>query len=47
MVCRGAEYVANFVEKVILEIIVADGVAGKIIELISSIAKTVSVVKTI
>jgi nitrogen regulatory protein PII len=40
MIYRGAEYVANFVEKVKLEIIAADDTVGKIIEVIGSIAKT-------
>jgi len=40
MIFRGAEYVANFVEKVKLEIIAADDAVGKIIEVIGSVAKT-------
>lgn len=40
MVYRGVEYVANFVEKVKLEIIAADDSVGKIIEAIGTIAKT-------
>jgi nitrogen regulatory protein P-II 1 len=40
MVYRGAEYVANFVERVKLEIIAADDAVGKIIEVIGTIAKT-------
>jgi nitrogen regulatory protein P-II 1 len=40
MFFRGAEYVANFVERVKLEIIAADDAVGKIIEVIGTIAKT-------
>jgi len=40
MLYRGAEYVANFVERVKLEIIAADDSVGKIIEVIGTIAKT-------
>jgi nitrogen regulatory protein P-II 1 len=40
MFYRGAEYVANFVEKVKLEIVAADDSVGKIIEVIGTIAKT-------
>ena len=40
MIYRGAEYVADFVEKVKLEIIAADDSVGKIVEVISNIAKT-------
>ncbi len=40
MFYRGAEYVANFVEKVKLEIIAADEAVSKIVELIGSIART-------
>ena len=37
---RGAEYVANFVEKAKLEVVAADESVGKIIEAIANIAKT-------
>jgi len=40
IVYRGAEYVANFVEKIKLEVIAADDSVGKIIEAIGNIAKT-------
>ncbi len=40
IVYRGAEYVANLVEKVKLEVIAADDSVGKIIEAIGNIAKT-------
>jgi nitrogen regulatory protein P-II 1 len=40
MFYRGAEYVANLVGKVKLEIIAADDSVGRIIEAIGSIAKT-------
>ena len=37
---RGAEYVVNFVPKVKLELVVADGVADQIVEVISRTAQT-------
>ncbi|MGJ5620974.1 P-II family nitrogen regulator [Sulfitobacter sp. MF3-043] len=37
---RGAEYVVNFVPKVKLELVVSDGVADQMIEVISRTAKT-------
>lgn len=37
---RGAEYVVNFVPKVKLELVVADGVADQMVEVISRTAKT-------
>jgi nitrogen regulatory protein P-II 1 len=37
---RGAEYVVNFVPKVKLELVVADGVADQMIEVISKTAQT-------
>ena len=37
---RGAEYVVDFLPKVKLEIIVADGLVGKVIETIETTAKT-------
>ncbi|MFA6498315.1 MAG: P-II family nitrogen regulator [Desulfurivibrionaceae bacterium] len=40
MLYRGAEHVANFVEKIKLEIIAADDSVGKIVETIGAIAKT-------
>ena len=40
MLYRGAEYVANFVEKVKIEIITADDLVGKIVEAIGTIART-------
>ncbi len=40
MFFRGAEYVANFVEKVKLEIIAADEAVGRIVEVIGTIART-------
>jgi nitrogen regulatory protein P-II 1 len=40
MFYRGAEYVANFVEKVKLEIVAADDAVGKIVEAIGCIART-------
>lgn len=40
MIYRGAEYVANFVEKVKLEIIAADDAVGRIVEAIGTNART-------
>ena len=40
MLYRGAEHVVNFVERVKLEIIAADDMVGKIVEVIGNIAKT-------
>lgn len=40
MLYRGVEHMANFVEKVKLEIIAADDSVGKIVEVIGNIAKT-------
>jgi nitrogen regulatory protein P-II 1 len=40
MLNRGVEHVANFVEKVKLEILAADDSVGKIVEVIGNIAKT-------
>ena len=40
MIYRGTERVANFVERVKLEIIAADDAVGKIIEVIGTFAKT-------
>ena len=40
MLYRGVEHMANFVEKVKLEIIAADDAVGKIVEVIGNIAKT-------
>jgi nitrogen regulatory protein PII len=40
MIFRGARFVTNLVEKVKLNIIVADDSAGKIVETIGSIART-------
>ena len=37
---RGAEYVVNFVPKVKLELVVADGVADQMVEVISKTART-------
>ncbi|MGC1503334.1 MAG: P-II family nitrogen regulator [Sulfitobacter sp.] len=37
---RGAEYVVNFVPKIKLELVVSDGVADHIVEVISRTAKT-------
>jgi nitrogen regulatory protein PII len=37
---RGAEYVVNFVPKIKLEIVVADGVAPQVIETLAATAKT-------
>ena len=37
---RGAEYVVNFVPKVKLELVVADGVADQMVEVISKTAQT-------
>ena len=37
---RGAEYAVNFVPKVKLEIVVADGMADQVVETIQSTAKT-------
>lgn len=37
---RGTEYVANFVEKIKLEIIAADDSVGKIVEAIGAVART-------
>lgn len=37
---RGAEYVVNFVPKIKLELVVSDGVADQIVEVISRTAKT-------
>ena len=37
---RGAEYAVNFVPKVKLEIVVADGMAEQVVETISTTAKT-------
>ena len=37
---RGAEYVVNFVPKVKLELVVADGVADQVVDVISRTAKT-------
>jgi nitrogen regulatory protein P-II 1 len=37
---RGAEYVVNFVPKVKLELVVSDGVADQMVEVISRAAKT-------
>ncbi len=40
MLYRGAEYMANFVEKVKIEIIAADDLVGKIVEVIGTVART-------
>lgn len=40
MIFRGASFMANIVEKVKLEIVVADDSVGRIIEAIGSIART-------
>jgi len=37
---RGAEYVVNFVPKIKLELVVADGIADQIVEVISRTAQT-------
>lgn len=37
---RGAEYVVNFVPKIKLELVVADGVADQMVEVISRTAQT-------
>lgn len=37
---RGAEYVVNFVPKVKLELVVADGIADQMVEVISKTAQT-------
>jgi len=37
---RGAEYVVDFIPKIKLEIIVADDVVGKVVEVIAEAAKT-------
>lgn len=42
MIFRGARFLVNFVEKVKLEIIAADDSVEKIVEVISSIARTES-----
>ncbi len=40
MLYRGAEYVANFVEKVKIEVIAGDDLVGKIVEVIGTVART-------
>ncbi|PLX78509.1 MAG: transcriptional regulator, partial [Desulfuromonas sp.] len=37
---RGAEYVVDFIPKIKMEIIVADDMAGRVVEVISEAAKT-------
>ena len=39
-ICRGAEYAVAFVPKVKLEIVVAEGLAGRVVEAIQQTART-------